>query len=95
MAINKNNKKDNETNNTTNLSDEIQVKTNEESNNTNVIEENAQGDDTATQSDNTVTCLFLVNVKYGKDVKSIGESITLEEDEALFLEENEIVQIVR
>lgn len=42
-----------------------------------------------------VTCIFLVNVKYNKDIKKIGESIELDEEEALFLEENEILKIVR
>lgn len=42
-----------------------------------------------------VTCLFLINVKYNKLIKGIGESIELLESEALFLESNGIVQIVR
>lgn len=53
------------------------------------------GADTSTQKDKIVTCLFLINVKYNTDIKKIGESIELDNEEALFLETNRIVQIVK
>lgn len=41
-----------------------------------------------------VKCVFLINVKYNKEIKKMGDSMELPIDEAEFLEENEILKIV-
>lgn len=64
----------------------------ESTNNTTKDEETVEDE---TESIDKVTCIFLINVKYNKEVKKIGESIVLPKEEAEFLEENEVLQIVR
>lgn len=44
---------------------------------------------------NPTKVLFLVNAKYNKTIISEGDTLTIEEDNAKFLEENEIVKIVK
>lgn len=41
-----------------------------------------------------VKCVFLINVKYNKEIKKMGDSMELPIDEAEFLEENEVLKIV-
>lgn len=45
--------------------------------------------------DNKVKCMFLINVKYGDEIKAIGEFLDIDKEEAVNLEKNAIVKVVK
>lgn len=108
MAKNQVNKKDLESENKVNISvnennsenDENKIteveETSNDTNNTSNEEKALENVSEAIEDEEPlVTCLFLINVKYNKLIKGIGEKIELLESEALFLESNGVLQIVR
>lgn len=101
-AENSNEKVDNTNDKIENVTDKVESTNDklikdEKVNSTLNDEETVEGFDKAneTEKDKTVTCIFLINVKYNKDIKKIGDSIELDLEEAEFLEREEVLQIVR